>query len=134
MHYVVIKHILVPFDDSVASKSAFDKALDIAKENNAKITVIAILDYVLTGEFDEGLIDGTVQLKTIRDQKIVEKQWPQLQKKASEANVELDGRYIGGIMGEGIPVGEITNFAIKNKIDLIVTGNRENGTQSLFYL
>jgi nucleotide-binding universal stress UspA family protein len=130
-----IKHILVPFEDSVASNSAFDKALRLAKENNAKITVIAVLDHSFSeGSFDEILIGGTMpQLKTIRDQKIVEKQWPELQRKAREANVELEGRCIGG-NGEGLPAGEIINFASKNKIDLIVTGNRESGTQSLFFL
>ena len=131
-----IKNILVPFEDSVASNLAFDKALDLAKENNAKITIIAVLDSRFTeGEvFDQGQINGTMQLKTIRDQKIVEKQWPELQRKAREANVELDGRYIGGVNGEGLPVEEIINFATRNEINLIVTGNRENGTQSLFYL
>jgi nucleotide-binding universal stress UspA family protein len=132
-----IKHILVPYEGSVASNRAFDTALDIAKENNSKITVITALDdFRLTGggPFDEGLSEGTIQLKTIRDQQIVEKQWPELQRKAREANVELEGRHIGGIMGEGFSTSEIVNFAIKNEIDLIVTGNRESCTQSLFYL
>ena len=130
-----IKHILVPFEGSIASNSAFDKALGIAKENNAKITVIAVLDHNLTeGSFDQVLVEGTIpQLKTIHDQKIVEKQWPELQRKAREANVELEGRCING-NGEGLQAGEIVNFATRNKIDLIVTGNRENGTQSLFFL
>ena len=130
-----IKHILVPFEDSMASNSAFDKALRMAKENNAKITVIAVLENGLSeSSLDEILVGGTIpQLKTIRDQKIIEKQWPELQRKAREANVELDGRCIGG-NGEGLPTGEIVNFASKNKIDLIVTGNRESGTQSLFFL
>jgi nucleotide-binding universal stress UspA family protein len=130
-----IKHILVPFEDSVASISAFDKALRMAKENNAKITVIAVLENGMSeGSLDEILVDGNMQqIKTIRDQKIVEKQWPELQKKAKEANVELDGRCIGG-NGAGLPPGEIVNFASKNNIDLIVTGNRESGTQSLFFL
>ena len=130
-----IKHILVPFEDSMASNSAFDKALRMAKENNAKITVIAVLENGLSeGSLDEIMVGGAIpQLKTVRDQKIIEKQWPELQRKAREANVELDGRCIGG-NGEGLPAGEIVNFASKNKIDLIVTGNRESGTLSLFFL
>ena len=130
-----IKHILVPFEDSVASNSAFDKALRMAKENNAKITVIAVLENGMSeGSLDQILVDGTMsQIKTTRDQKIIEKQWPELQRKAKEANVELDGRCIGG-NGEGLPPGDIVNFASKNKIDLIVTGHRESGTQSLFFL
>ena len=130
-----IKHILVPFEDSMASNSAFDKALRMAKENNAKITVIAVLENNSSeGSLDEIMVGGTIpQLKTVRDQKIVEKQWPELQRKAREANVELEGRCIGG-NGEGLQAGEIVNFANKNKIDLIITGNRESGTQSLFFL
>jgi len=130
-----IKHILVPFEDSIASNSAFDKALRMAKENNAKITVIAVLENgVSEGSLDEILVGSTIpQLKTIRDQRIVEKQWPELQRKAREANVELAGRCIGG-NGHGLQAGDIVNYASKNNIDLIVTGNRESGTQSLFFL
>lgn len=130
------KHILVPYDGSMASRNAFDRALEMAKENKAKITLIAALDLHQPSEeqFDEIVIDGSLQLNTVRDKQIVEKQLPELQSRARQANVQLECKYISGMMQDGVPSGRIVKFATNNEVDLIVSGNRENGTQSLLYL
>ncbi len=40
----MFKHILIPTDGSLLSTQALEKALDFARESNAQVTVLAVIE------------------------------------------------------------------------------------------
>lgn len=112
------KHILVPYDGSAQAQKAFDKALDIAAVDKAKITVLTVISYMTI---------GIPQLGASKMQKIVShhsenvlRSMSKLEKKAKDRKVEM----IPKALSSPSVVEAIVSYAKNHKVDLIVMGSR----------
>ena len=111
------KNILVPTDFSVYSDNALKQALDIAKQNKAKIFLLHVVDdgirqcaadYCLNEEAFQSIIKESV--KNAQD-----KLHQEAQKIAGSDNVEISYEAI-----RGVPYEEILKEQEAKNIDLIV--------------
>ncbi len=120
------KKILIPFDGSEHSRKAIEFATGVAKQDNAELYLIhivedkeippEILEYI-EGEKIDGAL-GKVSAKLISEgiMKIAQKQ------------VQAKGLKIAKLMVfRGDPAEEIIQFAKNNEIDMIVIGSRGLG-------
>ena len=110
-----IKHILVPYDDSLYSNRAFVHALDLAKKYGAELTIISIMY--------SSILPTHIQHQTTVDndkQKVMEKSFRQLRKVAKEFGVEIKTEMIM----ESAIVDNIISYASAHKVNLIVMGTR----------
>jgi len=103
------KDILVPLDFSFKNQTAVDIALDLARGNNAKVTLLHVIETIdLPGDRE---VDGFVsQLKT-KAGKNLEK----MAKAFEDANVPVETTIRVGKRAQ-----EIARFEQENNIDLIV--------------
>lgn len=115
----LIKHILVPFDESEVSYHAFEFALDLAKKYHAKISVVTIIySNILASSF----------LQVSSHQKILERQ------KAAELNhlykimTDVAKRFGIKLNSEIILSSSVSDcimsFCSQQKVSLIVMGTR----------
>jgi nucleotide-binding universal stress UspA family protein len=115
----LIKHIVVPFDESEISYHAFEFALDLAKKYCAKLSIITIMhSNILASSF----------LQVSSHQKIIER------KKVSELNhvfkimTDIAKRFgvhiYTDIMLSGSVSDSIVSFCSQQKVSLIVMGTR----------
>lgn len=113
---MVFKNILVPYDATSFSNRAFQKALDIAKKDNSKITIFT----VIAGEYSaiRGFSKNSPQV--IKKQQSAAKKFIyKLESTAKSSNVPVSVKIKQGT----IIVKEIINFAKSKKSDLIVIGS-----------
>lgn len=115
----LIKHVLVPFDESEISYHAFEFALDLAKKYHAKLSIITIIhSNILASSF----------LQVSSHQKIIERQ------KVSELNhlfkiIESIAKRFGvqaytDIVLSSNVSDSIVSFCSQQKVNLIVMGTR----------
>ena len=124
-----IAKIMVPVDGSSYSLTAFERALDIAKMNNAEILIVHAVAEPRTGAIVEyGTIYGGMAIvhqyveSAIKDAK----EWLKpLEEKAK--HISLNART--EILWEAgkSPVQLITQYAKKNSVNMIVMGTRGRG-------
>lgn len=111
----IYNNILVGVDGSKESENAFDKAVEIAKRNEAKLLIAHIVD-IRSFTTAEAVYEKTV---TEHAESYANELLGFFEKKAKEAglsNVELH-------IGYGSPKFEMTNkIAPENKVDLIICG------------
>ena len=113
---MVFKNILVPYDATSFSNRAFQKALDIAKKDNSKITIFT----VIAGEYSaiRGFSKNSPQVIK-KQQRAAKKFIYNLESAAKSSNVPISVKIKQGT----IIVKEIINFAKSKKSDLIVIGS-----------
>ena len=108
-----LKKILVPLDGSKNSMRGLDRAIDIAKGNDAEITGFYVFQLPLAAG-----IKYTKKMKEQAQEKAVKAIGPAM-KKAQNAGAVFKYKTGGG------PTGDvIVNFAKKGKFDMIVMGAR----------
>jgi nucleotide-binding universal stress UspA family protein len=107
--FVLFSNILVPYDGSKHSYSAFKIALDMAKRYNSKITGITCIDIIYRG----GWYYDSDYYSSVR--KSVEN----LEKAAKKQGTSFDFK----IFQSRSAVEKIVSFAKTKKIDLIVMGS-----------
>lgn len=107
-----IKHILVPLDSSDISKKGLDKAIYIAKLTGAKITGVNVVVVYPT-------LAGTV----INYKKFLTKKADKMLDATKKYCEKQEVQFISKIL-YGKPTSQITEFAKKEKVDLIVIGSR----------
>ena len=115
----LIKHILVPFDESQIAFEAFEFALDLAKKYNAKISLITI---VHSGILSSSFIEMSGHQKIIEKEKIktVNSMLQTLQNTAKKFGVELKSELV---FSENV-AETILSFSSHRNVDLIVMGTR----------
>lgn len=114
---MVITNILVPFDGSSYSIKAFHAALDIAKNQDAKIKVLTCLEKENLGAW---YIDKRVNKQIIKDAKKFAMGFlSKLEKTAKDSDVLLS---VHVLEAKSISKG-IVSFADSKKINLIVIGS-----------
>jgi len=125
---MVITKILVPIDGSKHSLKAFRVALDIAKNNNAKINVLTCLEKEDVGAW---YIDKRTNRKIMSDAKNFAKDFlSKLEKPAKDANIPISLN----ILETKSASNQIITFSNSNKIDLIVIGSHGRGGFNKFLL
>jgi nucleotide-binding universal stress UspA family protein len=112
----MFKHILIAYDGSENAKRALNFAISLAKSYNAKLDIVEVIDTAALlslglAPLPSNLIES-VQAKAKSD---IE----EARKKAEDAGVRAEG-----IILEGDPANTIVEYAMKNNVDLIVTGSR----------
>ena len=117
------KHILVPIESSDVSYKAFSRALEIAKENHAKITLIHVVNQKIMkwgGGLSGAIIRGFDYLITKRKIPDLESIFNKMLEEAEKLNIEVYGE----IVNDWYPAKGIISYAKKNNVDLIVMATR----------
>ena len=113
-----IKHVLVPYDDSVYSDRAFVYALDLAKKYGAKLSVISIM-------YSTPVPSHIKHQTTVDDEKVkvLEKSYRRLRKVAKKFGVPIKTVMIR----RTAIVDNIVSYVMSHKVSLIVMGTRGRG-------
>lgn len=105
--------VLVPFDASPSSRKALDKACDLAKLDQAEVTVLYIIPRY------EEMINF---FKTESVQNVLNQEAQKILDQAQEA-AAARGVAIKTMIEDGNPAEKIVNAATREKLDLIVMGS-----------
>jgi len=125
---MAITNILVPFDGSSYSIKAFDAALDIAKQNGAKIKVLTCLEKENLGAWYK---DKRINQKIIKDAKKFAMGFlSKLEKTAKDSGVLISLH----VLETKSISKQIIDFAASKKINLIVIGSHGQTGFSRFLL
>jgi len=108
----MFKNILVPFDNSINSKRALSKALDIASMTNSKILLVHVIEYhsamaKIVEPYKESMIIHVK--KFLKD----------IKKNSIKKNIQIEEKIM-----YGNPSEEIINLIKKKKFDLVIMGRR----------
>lgn len=114
-----VKNILVATDFSKSSDFALTRALEIAKKNNAKITLLNVIQKTQTDNF----IDNTLKKLLPKGLWLTTEEYKKtlLQEKTQtmwKHNIEINYATIS----KGKPAQKILHYAKNNKIDLLIIG------------
>jgi len=109
---IMFKNILVPFDNSINSKRALSKALDIASMTNSKILLVHVIEYhsamaKIVEPYKESMIIHVK--KFLKD----------IKKNSTKKNIQIEEKIM-----YGNPSEEIINLIKKKKFDLVIMGRR----------
>lgn len=110
-------HILVAIDFSPSSDQILNKAADVAKRNNARLSLLHIVEYLppIDTAYEPTLANSWV----IDEHKMINQAKNTLEKFAQKHQLENVGLHTL----PGSPRYEITQFVNDNKCDLIVMGS-----------
>ncbi len=115
---MTFKNILVPYDGSKCSDHAFNVAIDIAKKNNSKITIVTCLEKDYRTPWygpDSRVTDALLK----KQKKAVDKNFSSLEKVAKKSKVSISSKII---VVQSI-VKSLLSFTTSNRVDLIVMGS-----------
>jgi nucleotide-binding universal stress UspA family protein len=126
----MFKTILVAVDGSANSRRTVDVAADLAKCHRASIVLLHVIpDEPLPKELMKMIVKGEItesRMEILRDSAEIILQ--DAQEKLHQAGVTEDKcEYI---MGD--PASKILEYAVDNRVDLIVIGHRGLGTEASF--
>jgi len=118
---MTFKKILVPYDGSVSSLRAFNKAVELAKQHDSHIRVVSCLDISnLGGWYIDKRINKDIMRKA---KKITEELFSKLESIAKKNSVPIEFK----IIESGNTVKSIISFAESKKIDLLIMGSSGRG-------
>ena len=121
--------VLVPVEGSKYSMEGIKVASDYAKSNSAGIYILTVTPYVadVDLELSVGERDRLLESMKKRGEDILEKSVTMLK--------SFGVNYIRTVLASSTsPAEEIVNFAVNEKIDLIVIGSRGMGATARFFL
>lgn len=115
----LIKHILVPFDETQIAFEAFEFALDLAKKYNAKMSLITIIH---SGILSSSFIEMSGHQKIIEKEKlkVINSMLQELQNTSKKFGVEVKSELV---FSQSV-ADTILSFSSHRKVDLIVMGTR----------
>jgi nucleotide-binding universal stress UspA family protein len=118
----LIRHIMVPFDNSKHAVRAFGHALDLAKKYGAAITVVSITDEDQSTEWLNGTPSRQKALASSRNAEF-RRIFKLLEAQAAKFQIHLTCRIL-----ESNTIGEsLISFSTMNKVDYIVMGTHGKG-------
>ncbi|MEX0861407.1 universal stress protein [Nitrosopumilus sp.] len=119
---MVFNNILVPYDGSVSSLRAFNKAIELSKQHNSHIKVVSCLDIGnLGGWYIDKRINKDIMKKA---KKITEDLFSKLDSIAKKNAVSVDFK----IIESNNTVKSIISFTKSKKIDLVIMGSSGRGS------
>lgn len=125
----LIKHILVPFDQSQMSHRAFELSLDLAKKYNARIFVLTVIH---SGVLSSSFLDMNNHQKIIESGKI--RQMEQSFKLLDGISKELGVKISTDMVVSGNVSDSILSFCTQYKVNLIVMGTRARNSSKRFLI
>ena len=114
---------MVPFRPQPIFFKAFQNALNIAKQNNAKITLVKVVSYPAGIGLGESLIMDAVIRKY--DLYKFDKIFTELQKESMIAGIKLEVHVVDLRLS---PAKAFVEFASQNNVDLMVVGSISDKT------
>lgn len=125
----LIKHLLVPFDQSQISHRAFELAMDLAKKYNARISVLTIM---YSGVLSSSFLDMTSHQRIIEKEKVsqITNSFKSLERVSKKFGVEVKADMI---FSKNV-ADTILSFCAHRKVDLIVMGTRARNSPSRFMI
>jgi nucleotide-binding universal stress UspA family protein len=119
----LIRHIVVPFDDSGYSIRALQYSVMLAKKFNSKITLLAIEQSTILGSSFLDMKDHQTILEKKKLGKLQEK-FKTLENSGKKSNILIESM----IMFSSYVAQSILSFSSSKKADLIVMGTRGKGS------
>jgi nucleotide-binding universal stress UspA family protein len=113
-----MKHVMVPFRPDDIFNRAFENALNIAKQNNALLSLVKAINYPAGIGMDESLMVDLVSREY--DMYQFDKILPRLQQEANAAKVKLNVHVLDMHLS---PAKAFVEFASKNEVELMVVGS-----------
>ena len=118
---MTFKNILVPYDGSTHANRAFNKAIEIAKQHNSNLKVVACLDIANLGGW---YIDKRINKDIMKKAKsLTEKLFSRLDDTAKKNSISIDTK----IIESNNTVKSLISFGKSKNIDLIVMGSSGRG-------
>ena len=118
---MTFNNILVPYDGSVPSMRAFNKAIELSKQHNSHIKVVSCLDI---GNLGGWYIDKRINKDIMRKAKNVTKElFSKLDGIAKKNTVPIEFK----IMDSNNTVKSLLSFVKSKNINLIVVGSSGRG-------
>ena len=118
---MTFKNILIPYDGSIPANRAFNKAIDIAKQHDSNLKVVACLDIANLGGW---YIDRRINKDIMKKAKnLTEKLFSKLDYNAKKNSIPMDSK----IIESNNTVKAILSFTKSKNIDLIVMGSSGRG-------
>jgi universal stress protein A len=108
------KHILFASDFSTESRLAQARAVEVARQNDAQLSIIHVVDYLPVSQLDGGL-----SVVPDLEQKLNESARDELISCAAEIPLQLNHEHLC----TGLPKHEISDYAESIGADLIVLGS-----------
>jgi nucleotide-binding universal stress UspA family protein len=118
---MTFKNILVPYDGSTHANRAFNKAIEIAKQHNSNLKVVACLDIANLGGW---YIDKRINKDIMKKAKNLTKElFSKLDDTAKKRSMHVDFK----IIESNNTVKSLISFAKSKNIDLIIMGSSGRG-------
>jgi len=118
---MTFKNILVPYDGSSYALRAFNKAVEIAKQHNSNLKVVACLDIANLGGW---YIDKRFNKEIMKNAKnLTKKLFSKLDNIAKKNSIILDSK----IIESNNTVKSLISYTKSKNIDLIVMGSSGRG-------
>jgi len=118
---MTFKNILVPYDGSSYALRAFNKAVEISKQHNSNLKIVACLDIANLGGW---YIDKRVNKEIMKNAKnLTKKLFSKLDNIAKKNSIILDSK----IIESNNTVKSLISYTKSKKIDLIVMGSSGRG-------
>ncbi len=123
-----IRRLLHPSDFSPASRGAFAKAVDLARDNGAELILLHVRSLVMPIMGDGYMSPQTYEQVERADREAVEKQMKRLVENAKKRGVR-----VRAVVSEGVAHEQIVRAARRQKADMIVMGTHgRTGMSKLF--
>jgi nucleotide-binding universal stress UspA family protein len=118
---MTFKNILVPYDGSTYANRAFNKAIEIAKQHNSNLKVVACLDIANLGGW---YIDKRINKNIMKKAKNLTKElFSKLDDIAKKRSMHVDFK----IIESNNTVKSLISFVKSKNIDLIIMGSSGRG-------
>jgi nucleotide-binding universal stress UspA family protein len=123
-----LRRLLHPSDFSAASRGAFAKAVDLARENRAELILLHVRSLVMPIMGDAYMSPQTYEQFERASREAADKQMQRLVADAKKRGVRARG-----VVAEGVAHEQIVRAARKQKADMIVMGTHgRTGVSKLF--
>lgn len=118
---MTFKNILVSYDGSVYALRAFNKAIELAKQHNSNLKVVACLDVANLGGW---YIDKRINKDIMKKAKsLTEDLFSKLNNTAKKNSIEVDFK----IIESNNTVNALVSFTKSRNIDLVIMGSSGRG-------
>lgn len=118
---MTFKNILVSYDGSVYALRAFNKAIELAKQHNSNLKVVACLDVANLGGW---YIDKRINKDIMKKAKsLTEDLFSKLNNTAKKNSIEVDFK----IIESNNTVNALVSFTKSKHIDLVIMGSSGRG-------
>lgn len=116
---LVIKHILIPYDDSDYSKKAFEFGLDLARKYNSKISIISVMYSSVMGSSFLERQEHQTSIERTRLRKLTNS-FSEYRLRSRKLKIP----FYSEIVVSNSVSESVLSFASSKKVDLIIMGTR----------